>query len=277
MSPGPTSITGATDVHAHVLDAARPTVPGAAYVPAPGTGPEEYAEHLAAIGCERGVLVSASVYGTDPTVLLDGLAAAPAERRGVAVVAPGIDDADLDRLVAAGVRGVRLQDLMPGGTPLEALEDLGRRLGERGGHLEIWTDLACHREWLPAALARCAAPVVLDHFGLADPALDPDLDTIIRLAADGHVWVTTSGAYRRRPDLAPAAASRALTPVVHQLAEAVPDRLVWGSDWPFVGMVDQHPGPEELRAEIDAWFPDDDLRRTVLVGNPERLYGFGPA
>jgi 2-pyrone-4,6-dicarboxylate lactonase len=277
MTSGTKSIPGATDVHAHVLDAGRPTVPGAAYVPAPGTGVDEYAEHLAAIGCTRGVLVSASVYGTDPTVLLEGLAAAPAERRGVAVVAPGVDDGELDRLMAAGVRGVRLQDLMPGGTPLEALEHLGRRLGERGGHLEIWTDLARHRDWLPAALARCAAPVVLDHLGLAEPALGPDLDTIIGLAADGHVWVTASGAYRRRPDLAPTAASRALTPVVHRLAEAVPDRLLWGSDWPFVGMAHHHPSPEEFRAEVDAWFPDADLRRAVLVDNPERLYGFPAA
>lgn len=267
-------IPGGVDVHAHVLDAAAPTVPGAAYRPAPGTGAAEYGAHLAALGLGRGVLVSASIYGTDPAVLLDALAAAPADRRGVAVVAPDVDDAELDRLVAGGVRGVRLQDLMPGGTPLEALEHLGPRLAERRGHLEVWTDLAAHRDWLPAELARCAAPVVLDHLGLADPRPGRDLDTILGLAADGHVWVTASGAYRRRPDLTPAAASRALTPVVHALAEAVPDRLLWGSDWPFVGMGAQHPTPAELRAEIDAWFPDDDRRRRVLVDNPTRLYGF---
>lgn len=263
------------DVHAHVLDAHAATVPGAAYGHRPGTDLAGYEAHLGALGLHRGVLVAASIYGHTPDVLLATLRAATTELVGVAVPAAGTTDADLDALAEAGVRGVRLQDLYPGGTSPRELAGLGARLAERDLHVEIWTDVAAHLDWLPDAIAACPATVVLDHLAWLAPEAgpaDPALATVVALARDGHVWITASGAYRRLPEMAPADASEAMRPVVHALAEAVPDRLLWGSDWPFVGMWDHHPGVDELLAEASSWFPDDALRRQVLVTNPAEAY-----
>ena len=262
------------DVHAHVLHPTHPTAPGARYGFTPGHDLDGWHAHLDALGLRRGVLVTASAYGADNRVLLDALGATD-RAVGVAVVSEGVDDAELDRLAAAGVRGVRVQDLYPGGTPLTAIDHLGPRLAARGLHVEIWTDLACHLDWLPAAVRACPADVVVDHLGFLDPALPTDhpaVDALIDLARDGHAWVTLSGTYRHRTDLAPADAAALLAPRVDRLVAAVPDRLLWGSDWPFVGVDGATPASGELTAEVHARLPDEARRRQVLVDNPVAAY-----
>ena len=264
------------DVHAHVLDPAAATVPGAAYAPF-AAGPDAYLAHLDRLGAARGVLVTASVHGTDNGPLLAALDTAPDRLRGVAVVDADVTDDELDRLHAHGVRAVRVQDLFPGGSPLRAVEVLGPRLAERGWHVEMWTDLAAHRHDVPALVRACPVPVVLDHMGHldADRGLDdPALAVAVELAREERVWITLSGAYRLAADRNPRAASRALAPRVAHLLAEVPDRLLWGSDWPHVAAPHGSPTPADLRVELDLWLPDPDLRHQVLVANPARCYGF---
>ena len=264
------------DVHAHVLDPGAGTVPGAAYAPF-AAGPDAYLAHLERLGAARGVLVTASVHGTDNGPLLAALDTAPDRLRGVAVVDADVTDDELDRLHAHGVRAVRVQDLFPGGSPLRAVEVLGPRLAERGWHVEMWTDLAAHRHDVPALVRACPVPVVLDHMGHldADRGLDdPALAVAVELAREERVWITLSGAYRLAADRNPRAASRALAPRVAHLLAEVPDRLLWGSDWPHVAAPHGSPTPADLRVELDLWLPDPDLRHQVLVANPARCYGF---
>lgn len=114
---------GAVDNHAHVMVAGQRGVDGAAYLPFAAPA-ESFVAHLRGLGFDRGVLVNPSTYGTDHTVLLDALRAWPDRLRGIAVVPPTVDDASLDRLHAAGVRGCRVQNLMAGGLPIDALPKL---------------------------------------------------------------------------------------------------------------------------------------------------------
>ena len=267
---------GAVDVHAHVLDPDGDRVPGAAYAPF-AAGPEAYLAHLDAVGAARGVLVTASVHGTDNRPLLAGLAAAPDRLRGVAVVDADVPDAELDRLHDGGVRAVRVQDLFPGGAPLAALRALGPRLAERGWHAEVWTDLAAHPDEVAELVRAAPVPVVLDHMGhlaARRGADDRALAVAVALAREGRAWITLSGAYRLAPDRSPREAGRALAPRVAHLLDAVPDRLLWGSDWPYVAAPNGSPTPDDLRAELDLWLPDPGHRHRVLVDNPARCYGF---
>lgn len=255
------------DCHAHVLDPTRPAAPGARYAPWPGAGPAEFAAHLDALGLDHGVLVTASAHGTDNEPLLAALGPG---RCGVAVVEPEVPDDELDRLVAGGVVAVRVQDLYPGGVPLDALAELGPRLAARGGHVEIWTSLD-RRPDLAELITGVGCPVVLDHLGFSDPD-DRSVDAeLVDLASSGLVWVCASGARRHLPDRSPAAAREALAPRVRALVEAVPQQVLWASDWPHVGM-SAGPSTADLQADLALWFPDDDLRRQVLVTNPARCY-----
>jgi 2-pyrone-4,6-dicarboxylate lactonase len=266
---------GATDVHAHVMTGPDGGVPGAAY--APFEAPvERYLAHLDGLGLARGVLVTPSAYGAANGVLCDALAAAPDRLRGVAVVGPDADDDDLATLAAAGVRACRVQDRFAGGVPVAALPALQERIDGLGWHIEVWTDPREHAALLRVAAAR--GRIVLDHLGLLPAAgpgeADPAVSLLCELLDAGDVWVTLSGAYRLVPGTGEAAAAPALLERVDAVLAAAPDRVVWGTDWPYVAPPGPAPTPADHRAVLDAWLPDPELRRRVLVDNPARLYGW---
>ena len=266
----------AVDTHCHVLDPGRGAVAGAAYELFPAT-PADHRAHLAALGAARGVLVTASAHGTDNEPLLRALDAGNGALRGVAVVDPAVPDDELDRLHAHGVRAVRVQDRFAGGVPLSALVPFSRRLARLGWHIEIWTDVRDHVDDLPDAVRAAAVPVVFDHMGFlpADvPADHPAVTAMIDLAHAGHAWITMSGAYRLAPEPPPEEAARALLPRIRRFFDTVPDRLLWGSDWPYVAPPRTPPTVAGLHAELDAWTTDPDERTRLLVSNPAACYDF---
>jgi 2-pyrone-4,6-dicarboxylate lactonase len=57
------------------------------------------------------------------------------------------------------------------------------------------------------------------------------------------------------------------------LIAAAPERVVWGSDWPYVRM---NPAPDagQMLDLLHQWVPDPAQRARILVDNPARLYGF---
>lgn len=280
----------ATDTHCHVFtaDGAGPTpaVTGAAYRP-PQAGVEDYVKHLDAVRCGRGVLVQPSAYGRDHRCLLAALRNRPDRLRGVACVDASWSDADLARMHAAGVRGTRVQDGYPGGVPVESLVEVGRKVAPLGWHVEVWTDVRRHVEWLGDAVRRCPVPVVIDHLGYvpSDAGVDdPAVRLLLELLADGEIWVTLSGLDRLVPG-APSADEPgfaekwrrhedAVAQRVRAFAEARPQHLLWGSDWPHVGLRLPAPDSARVRARLDDWIPDAELRRRILVDNAAERYGF---
>jgi predicted TIM-barrel fold metal-dependent hydrolase len=102
----------------------------------------DYLKMLATLGVERAVLVQPSVYGTDNTVMLEAMKAAGNRFRGVAVVAEDISVAELKKLDAAGVRGMRVnivdvKDRKPGTLPMDMLKKLALRIAPLGWHMEF--------------------------------------------------------------------------------------------------------------------------------------------
>jgi predicted TIM-barrel fold metal-dependent hydrolase len=59
------------------------------------------------------------------------------------------------------------------------------------------------------------------------------------------------------------------------LVAANAEQLVWGSDWPFLGMTgEKRPSVAGLLALLHEWVPDAHLREQILSRNPAKLYGF---
>ena len=278
------------DAHCHVFtDPAVPVTPlvgGAAYPPPP-VDVDDFAAHLAEVGCDRGVLVQPSAYGTDHRCLLAALRRRPEALRGVACVRPGTGPEELATLHAAGVRGTRVQDGFPGGVPVTDLLPVAETVAPLGWHVEVWSDLRRHLDWFGDAVRRCPVPVVLDHLGtlpsdvgLADPAVQLVLD----LLAEDRVWVTLSGVERllpagvdpadRTPDGAWQRHVAAVDERVTALVAVRPQNLLWASDWPHVGLRGPAPDGAEVRARLARWVPDEALREQVLVDNPARRYDF---
>jgi predicted TIM-barrel fold metal-dependent hydrolase len=218
------------DAHVHVFEAGAPLRPGH-YSPA--DRPLVDVEALAArIGASRLVLVQPSVYGTDHAVMLRALAAAGGRHRGVAVLDARVDDATLDALHEAGVRGARFNRVSPVGHGGDAARDfaaLAPRLARRGWHVQWYA----RPQELPAiaALHEHRAPVaVLDHLaGLRVDTRDDDpaWDALSRLARAG-AWIKLSGWYRLGATLP----YDALHATIRRVAALFDGRMAWGSDWP---------------------------------------------
>jgi len=269
---------GSCDTHAHICGPERryPYAQGRIYTPPDALLPD-YLAMLAALGVERAVLVQPSVYGSDNSAMLDAMRSCHLPCRGVAVVETSISDAELDRLDAAGIRGVRfnLVDVLgPGaGSPLECARALAERIAARGWHTEFL--LHCDDfETLDGLLADFPTDVVIGHIGYARSgtgAAHPGFQGLVRLVERGRCWVKLTGPYRLTREGLP---YDEVNPFVRALAAVAPERLLWGSDWPHVMVTGTMPDDGELCDLLADWLPDATLRRQVMVDNPATLYGF---
>jgi len=217
------------------------------------------------------VLVQPSFLGTDNSFLMAALDAEPERLRGVAVVAPGISRETLAAMDRRGVVGIRLN---LAGT--EPLPDLGAGswpacLGLVAG-LGWQVEVLCAAQDLPPlveTLLGHGVQVVVDHFGLPDPAqgvADPGFRKLLALGASRRVWVKLSGRYRNGHGVAGAA-----MPLLREAFGL--DRLVWGSDWPHT-QFEHEMNDDDALAHLDAWLPDPAERRVVLADSPARLFRF---
>jgi len=269
----------ACDVHAHVCgpESRYPFIAERLYTPPDASG-ADYRRMLDALGVERGVLVQPSIYGSDNRALLDALARDPARLRGVAVVPFDAPEAELERLHAAGVRGVRcnIVDLKTGKgqLPLEDLRALARRIRRLGWHVEFLMHVDEFPD-LDRQLRDFPVEVVFGHLGYVPTAKGPGtagFAALLRLLREGRAWVKLTAPYRLTlsalpyPDVAPCAQA---------LVDAAPERLLWGSDWPHVYIRTAMPNDGALFDIFAGWVPDAALRRRILVDNPAKVYDFG--
>lgn len=269
--------THSVDNHCHVIDPTSMTLSSGRYAPFDASL-LKYEQHLCALGVDRGVLVTASIHGTNNEPMLEALRRSNRPLRGIAVVDESVKDADLENMHTLGVRGLRLQDQFKGGVSLASLHELSARVGPMGWHIEIWTDFTRHLDWLPKAIRSCRVPVVLDHMGYYSMESQYEklaTSIIINLAREGHLWVTLSGAHRLAPHIPPSDAGRHLAPRAKEFVEQIQHRTVWGSDWPHVAPPRRAPTVEELIAEVRYWANNDStvLRRLTATNNAA-LYGF---
>ena len=269
---------GACDCHAHVFGPAsrHPYSPKRGYTP-PDAPFEAYRRMHEVLGIERGVLTQPSVYGTDNRAMLDAVARDPGQLRAVAAVDADVTEDELRRLDEAGVRGIRINLVDPGGMPFASLGEFERfagRLADLGWHVEFLVQVHEIPD-LAERLRRLPTDAVVGHLGYmrTSEGLDhPAFRRFLEYVAEGRCWVKLSGAYRITtgshapyPDVAPFARA---------LVAARPDRMLWGTDWPHPICKVPMPNDADLLDLLLDWAPDEAIRRRILVDNPARLYGF---
>lgn len=265
----------ATDCHHHIYNSRFPVDPTATLRPGDATV-ADYRLLQQRIGTTRHVVVQPSTYGVDNRCLLDALGQfGKATARGVAVVNTGVTDAELHKLQAAGVRGIRFNIAQAGATTIEMIEPLSRRVHRLGWHIQINMTsekiLANKDLW-----DRVPTPIVFDHLAhLNEPAgvNDPTFAVVSALLTKGKGWVKLSGAYADTKVGPPTYADS--TAVAQAYVKLAPQRLVWGSDWPHPTEKDTNKPDDALLFDLLAvWAPDEKTRHRILVENPGRLYGF---
>ncbi|HYI84629.1 MAG TPA: amidohydrolase family protein [Acetobacteraceae bacterium] len=266
--------SGACDAHCHVFGPADrfPYAPDRAYTP-PDAPYEDLVRLHRILGVERAVIVHASCHGSDMRVTLDGIARSNGTIRGVAVVEPGVTDAELAALDAGGIRGVRFNFVKHlGGMPdLAFFERVLTQVEPLGWHVVLHLDAEDVVELAPR-IARIRVPFVIDHMGRvkAKHGLDQrPFRQLLELMRNPLAWVKICGAERVSSAGAP---FRDAVPFARALVEAAPDRVLWGTDWPHPNIAGDMPNDGDLVELLAEAVEDEALRRRVLVDNPTRLY-----
>lgn len=275
-APAWTLPPGACDAHCHVFGptARFPYAPDRSFTPPEAPLADVQRRHRL-LGCDRAVIVQSAVHGTDHASLVDALAVGAGRYRGVALIRPGTDPAEVARLHGAGVRGARLH-FTPHLGPAPSRDDIDaivRLVAPHGWHVALHVagdGIAEHADLVRSLPTR----VVVDHMARVDlrAGLDsPAVTSLRRLLDTGDVWVKLSGADRLAlapPSMADAAALAAL------LVRSAPERVVWGTDFPHPNTHGFVPDEGDLADLVPTIAPDPADRARLLVDNPTTCFGF---
>src|SRR5687767_2187599 len=270
---------GSIDTHVHVFE------PGYALSPARGYTPPDSTladlRHLhATLGIERVVFTQPSVYGTDNSAILNGMAAlnreTPNRARSVVAIDMAIPDKELALLDKLGVRGVRLNLDNKGGMPIELdqIPELEARIQPLKWHLEFLFPGKDILELMPV-FRSLKAPMSIAHFAYqpATAGVDaPGFKGLVELVKTGNCWMKISGANRvSRGDLPP---YDDVKPMAHALIQAAPERIMWGTDWPHPNKYEVNPNDGDLVDALGDWVSDEAMRRKIMVDTPAAFYRF---
>lgn len=265
---------GAIDAHCHVFGPAAdfPFSPKAKYLPQDAGADALFAlrDHL---GFARNVIVQASCHGTDNRATLHAIAASDGRARGVAVVDPMIDDAELEVLHEGGIRGIRFNFLkrLVDDAPKDKFIEVAKRL-PAGWHVVIYFEADIFEELRPFMDA-IPVPIVVDHMGRPDVRQGPDgadMRAFRRLLdSRDDIWFKATC-----PDRLDPAGPRwddfasAVGPLVSDYSR----RVLWGTDWPHPNMQDAIPDDGHLVDMIPRIARSPEIVHAMLVDNPTRLY-----
>jgi predicted TIM-barrel fold metal-dependent hydrolase len=157
---------------------------------------------------------------------------------------------------------------------MEEVPAMAARIADLGWHLEFLF-LGEHLPDLVSLFQSLPVPVSIGHFAYMPAAAGVDFAPfrlLLGLMEEGNTWVKLSGPNRLRiGDLPPWPEA---VPLAHALIEARPDRLVWASDWPHPNKYEAIPNDADMIEQLELWAPDAEMRKRILVDNPETLYRF---
>jgi predicted TIM-barrel fold metal-dependent hydrolase len=260
------------DAHAHIFTKDMPLADGAWTRPEYGFTAEQYLQTLDEHGVHFGVIAGISIYGDYNDYMIEQLRIHK-RLRGTVNIPPTTDRYLLDRMNADGIVGVRLQLTRRKELPDLAGADyrlLLRRIADLNWHVHVVVE---GQHWPPLLkkLEASGVKVVIDHFGHPQPEQGVNchgFQAVLRSVEKGRTWVKLSAGYRLtwseagRKDLDPRAEELARQAANQLVQHAGAERLVWGSDCPFVG----HEAAVTYRDTLNTfaeWVPDPAIRRAM--------------
>ena len=274
---------GSVDAHCHVFGpgAEFPYAPERKYTPCDASKAQLYAlrDHL---GLARNVVVQATCHGADNSAMVDALVHSNGKARGIATVKRSIPDAELQRLHAAGVRGVRFNFVkrLVDFTPRDELMEIAARIAPLGWHVVIYFE-AIDLPDLWDFFTALPTTVVVDHMGRPDvtlPVDGPQFALFERFMREyPNVWSKVSCPERLSVTGPPALDDerdpyRDVVPFARRIVETFPDRVLWGTDWPHPNLQSHMPDDGLLVDFIPRIAVTAELQTKLLIANPMRLY-----
>lgn len=231
---------------------------------------ENYAGHVAALGCSRGVLVPSPLHEVTPLQIRAALAHLGHSFRAAVPASPHHTAKEIASLASAGVKALTLsfseRAMAQAAKHADAMAD-------HGMHLQIMLRQTIDAAVVADAIKDLPVPVVLDHMGWPDVkkgADDHRFNTLTQLLSEGRVMVKLSALYRLFPppyDMA--------EPFIQKLIGANVDGLIWGSDCPYVTRPNSEmpDGGAAMDTVLRVVTNHDDLHK-ILVDTPAKLFDF---
>jgi predicted TIM-barrel fold metal-dependent hydrolase len=244
------SLPPVVDAHAHIFTRDMPFTSRAWTRPDFDFTAEHFLAELDQHGVTFGLIAAATLFGDYNEYTLASLKR-HRRLRATVIVKPGTDQAsvaELTRMADLGVVGVRLPLRRLNELPNlgdESYQSLFKSLADLGLHVEI----LAHGKDLPAVLPLIEASgvtIVIDHFA------DPDRQLGVE---SGRTFIKLAASQRINPDVAKACAQRLLS-------VAGPERLLWGSDAPFIGH-EHRPSYGDILREFEELVPDARHRHAI--------------
>jgi predicted TIM-barrel fold metal-dependent hydrolase len=256
------------DSHAHIFTSAMPLREQPRHRPSYDFTLQDYLATLDAHGIALGVIAAASPWADYNDYTIESVSSSP-RLRGTVIVSPSVEKYILEHMKRDGIVGVRLAFIGLSELPdLRSFEyrRLLRRIANLDWHVHVHAEAERLPEVLPPLLAS-GVKIVIDHLGRVVRRDCPDgaaFRAMVAAVESGRTWIKASGPHRV------ADAAQVLQLLVKETGD---ERLVWGSDCPFVG--------EESRisyAETMEWLrnaiPNPTSQRKVMSDNAMALYGF---
>jgi 2-pyrone-4,6-dicarboxylate lactonase len=234
---------------------------------------------LQVLGFDRAIVVHASVYGSDYSMITDILRGEPDRNkfRGVVVINESVNDQELDDLAALGVCGIRFHIAKRyAAYSKEAFLRQVDRAKARGWHVRLHMDGPDFLEYADVLEEIEGIPISIDHMGRVDFSLgldQPAVRWILKMLKRDNWWMMVSNGNRTS---AFDSGWDDAVPFGRAYLEAAPDRTIWATDWPHVRWRKKRMMNDAEEVELLYRYADQDaaLLRKVLVDNPARLHGF---
>ncbi|KAG5762976.1 hypothetical protein H9Q69_012523 [Fusarium xylarioides] len=119
-------------------------------------------------------------------------------------------------------------------------------------------------------------PIIIDHNASTTPASinNPNFSSLLHLLSSHNKYIKLGALHRRSFQIAQ------MEHIIKAIANAAPDSILWGSDWPHCnaaiqGLTPTPPLEVDTDQELELlrdWLTDDQWER-MLVSNPERVFG----
>ena len=266
---------GAVDAHCHVFGPGDifPFAPERKYTPCDASREQLFALRDF-LGFQKNVVVQATCHGSDNSALLDVLEHSNDKARGVVTVKADVTEAELERMHALGVRGVRFNYVkrLVDPKPDDYYRGIIEKIKPLGWHVVLYfepADLA--EKW--NFFTSLGVPIVVDHMGRPDvskPLDNPDFELFLKFMRENDVWAKVSCPDRLTVSGSPLYAD--VVPFAKAVVEEFSDRVLWGTDWPHPNMKKEMPDDGILVDYVPSIAVTKELQQKLIVTNPNNLY-----
>lgn len=236
----------------------------------------QYLDHARPLGITHCVITQTPFYAVDNSNLLHALAQLGDKARGIAVVDEYLSDRAASQLQYAGVVGANFYLFDNGELDWRCVAPTNERIQTLNWQTQLQFN---GREIANKYGDLCALKgnIVIDHIGKFQPSVkldDPNFKALCKLLETGRFYVKLSAPYESSDS--PSPFMQDAGKLAAFLIANYPDYLIWGSNWPHLGLnnIGDWPDAKEWLECLEHWGATTSQRENILTNNAKALFNF---